>query len=98
MPTDKNYAAFITEQLSEIDGVSVKPMMGEYLIYVGGKVAGGIYDDRLLIKPAVSAKRLLENAPLEIPYDGARKMLLVSEVDDKAFLKELFESAAKELK
>ena len=97
MATDKSYAEFIAEQLSLTDGFSMRPMMGEYLIYVGKKTVGGIYDDRLLVKPTASAKRLLAGAPLELPYEGAKEMLLVNDVEDREFLKELFESVGRDL-
>ena len=72
-------------------------MMGEFIIYCQGKVVGGIYDDRFLVKPTASAKRLMPDAPYELPYEGAGQMLLVEDIDDKSFLKELMESSAAEL-
>ena len=72
-------------------------MMGEYIFYYRGRVAGGIYDDRFLVKPTASAKRLMPDAPYELPYEGGSKMLLVEDIDNRSFLKELFEAIADEL-
>lgn len=72
-------------------------MMGEYIIYYRGKIVGGIYDDRLLVKPTKSAVAMMPNADLELPYEGAKEMLLVDDVDNKEFLRELLESMYEEL-
>lgn len=92
MASSKNYLNFILEQLSDLDKISVRPMMGEFIIYYHGKIVGGIYDDRLLIKPFYSAKMLMPDAVYEKPYKGAKDMLLVDCVDDKEFLLNLFEA------
>lgn len=97
MSTTKEYFEFIMEQLSELQDVSARAMMGEYVIYYKDKVAGGIYDNRFLIKPMASAKRLMPDAPLQTPYDGAKPMLMVDNVDNRAFLKTLFEAIYDEL-
>lgn len=97
MATSKEYFEFVKEQLSEIGDVSFRAMMGEYIIYYKGKVVGGIYDDRFLVKPTKSAQKLLPNATLELPYDGAKEMLLVDETDDKELLKTLFSAIFFEL-
>ena len=97
MASSKQYLEFILEQLSELDGVSARAMMGEYILYYGGKIVGGIYDDRLLLKPTKLARTLLPDALLELPYEGAKEMLLVDNVDDKTFLTELFRAMAREL-
>lgn len=97
MASSKQYLEFILEQLSELDGVSTRAMMGEYILYVNGKIVGGIYDDRLLVKPTKSARMLLPDALLELPYEGAKEMLLVDNVDDRAFLADLFRTVADEL-
>ncbi len=97
MASTKDYLNFILEQLSDLDDVSFRPMMREYLIYYKGKYFGGIFDNRFLIKPAKSAFELLPDAKLETPYDGAKDMLLVNEVDDKHFLTELIEAVCSEL-
>ena len=73
MASSKQYLEFILEQLSELDGVSTRAMMGEYILYVNGKIVGGIYDDRLLVKPTKSARMLLPDALLELPYEGAKE-------------------------
>ena len=97
MASSKEYLDFILEQLSELEDVSCRAMMGEYIIYYRGKVVGGIYDDRFLVKPTKSATALMPNAEMELPYDGAKEMLLVDDVDNKKFLKELLEAMYSEL-
>lgn len=97
MASSKEYLDFILEQLSELEDVSCRAMMGEYVIYYRGKVVGGIYDDRFLVKPTKSATALMPNAEMELPYDGAKEMLLVDDVDNKEFLKELLEAMYSEL-
>ena len=97
MATTKDYLQFILEQLSEVQGVTHRQMMGEYILYVDGKIAAYLCDDRLFVKPVPSAVRLMPHAAYEPPYDGAKEMLTVEEVDDKAFLKMLFEAMAPEL-
>jgi TfoX/Sxy family transcriptional regulator of competence genes len=97
MASSKEYLAFILDQLSELDGISYRAMMGEYIIYYRGKVVGGIYDDRFLVKPVKSAAAMMPNADREIPYEGAKEMLLVDNVENKAFLRELLEAMYDEL-
>ena len=90
MPSSKGYLQFILDQLSALEGITFRAMMGEYILYNRGKVVGGIYDDRLLVKPTKSARALLPDAVLEAPYDGAKEMLLVDAVDDRQALAALF--------
>lgn len=97
MATKREYYEFIMEQLSEIQDVSSRAMMGEYIIYYRNKVVGGIYDDNFLIKPVAAAKRLMPDAPLKLPYEGAKPMLMVDNVDNRDFLKTLFEEIYDEL-
>lgn len=97
MASSKEYLNFILDQLSELDDVSYRAMMGEYIIYYHGKVIGGIYDDRFLVKPTKSAVAMMPNAEMELPYDGAKEMLLVDDVDNKEFLRELLEAMHSEL-
>lgn len=97
MASDKGYLEYILDCLSEAPEIKTRQMMGEYIIYCRGTVVGGIYDNRFLIKPTASAKRLLPDAPYELPYDGAKEMLLVTETDDKAFLAELLSAVADEV-
>ena len=97
MASRKEYLHFILEQLSDLDGVSYRSMMGEYILYYRGKIIGGIYDDRLLVKKTRSALELMPAAICELPYEGAKEMLLVDEVDRKEFLKKLFEAMYDEL-
>lgn len=91
MASSKEYLDFILEQLSELNDVSYRAMMGEFIIYYRGKIVGGIYDDRFLVKPTKSAVAMMPNADMELPYDGAKEMLLVDDVDNKEFLTELLE-------
>ena len=97
MASGKEYLEFISEQLSELDDITYRAMMGEYIIYYKGKIVGGIYDDRLLIKPVDAAKSYMPTAPYEAPYDGAKEMLLVEDVDDKEYLTGLFNAIYDEL-
>lgn len=97
MATSKEYLNFILEQLSLIDGISHRQMMGEYIIYLHGRIAAYLCDSRLLIKPVPSAVRLMPDAVYEPPYEGAKDMLLCENVDNKEFLKELFEAIYEEL-
>ena len=97
MASSKEYLDFILEQLSGLKDVTYRPMMGEYIIYYQGKIVGGIYDDRFLVKPTKSAAAMMPNASMELPYKGAKEMLLVDEVDNKEFLGELFNAMYNEL-
>ena len=97
MASSKGYLGFILEQLSELEDVSYRAMMGEYIIYYRGKVVGGIYDDRFLVKPTKTAAAMMPNARMELPYEGAKEMLLVEEVENKAFLCELLDAMYEEL-
>ena len=97
MATSKDYLNFILEQLSELNDITYRAMMGEYIIYYQGKIVGGIYDNRFLVKPAKSAKAIMPDAPFESPYEGAKEMLLVENVDDKDFLTKLFNVMYSEL-
>lgn len=85
------------EQLSDLDGISYRAMMGEFIIYYRGKIPGGIYDDRFLVKPTKSARKLMPEAALELPYKGGKEMLLVDNVDSREFLAELFSAMYDEL-
>ena len=84
MASTKDYLDYVLEQLGDVQELSHRSMMGEYILYVEGKVFGGIYDNRLLIKPTKSAREMLPDAPMELPYEGAKEMLLVDELDDRA--------------
>jgi TfoX/Sxy family transcriptional regulator of competence genes len=97
MASSKGYLDYILEQLSELDDVTYRAMMGEYIIYYRGKVVGGIYDDRFLMKPTKSAVALMPDADEELPYEGAKRMLLVDNVEDRDFLRELIEAIYEEL-
>ena len=97
MATSKEYLQFILEQLSKTDEISHKPMMGEYVIYYRGKVVGGVYDNRFLVKPVKSALAMMPEAELVSPYDGAKPMILVDNVDNRDFLKELMDAMYDEL-
>lgn len=94
MASSKEYLDFVLEHC---DGICARAMMGEYVLYYSGKVVGGIYDNRLLVKPTPSAVALLPNASRELPYEGAKEMLLVEDIENKDFLRELFEALYREL-
>ena len=97
MASSKEYLDYILDQLSELDDISYRAMMGEYIIYYRGKVVGGIYDDRFLVKPVKAAVAMMPDADLELPYEGAKKMLLVDDVENREFLRELLDTMYPEL-
>ena len=97
MASTKEYLDFVIEQLSGMDEISYRAMMGEYILYYRGRVFGGIYDNRLLVKPVPTAVKLMPDAPVELPYDGAKEMILVDDVDNREFLCKLVESMWEEL-
>ena len=97
MASTKEYLDFVLEQLSGLDEISSRAMMGEYILYYRGRVFGGIYDDRLLVKPVPSALKLMPSAEMELPYEGAKEMILVDDVDNREFLCKLVESMWEEL-
>lgn len=97
MASTKAYLDFVLEQLSGLDEVRFRAMMGEYILYYRGKVFGGVYDDRLLVKPVPTAVNLMPDATMELPYDGAKEMILVDGIDDREFLCKLIESMWEEL-
>ena len=92
MASSKDFLNFILEQLLDLDEITYKPMMGEFMLYYRGKLVGGIYDDRLLVKPVKSAIEHMPQATYSLPYEGAKEMLLVDNVDDKDYLCGLFEA------
>ena len=94
MASSKEYVDFILEQCG---GLSARAMMGEYVLYYGGKVIGGVYDNRLLVKPTPSAKKMMPDVSMELPYEGAKEMLLVENMEDKDFLQSLFAVITEEL-
>lgn len=97
MASSKEYLDFVLDQLSELDGITYRAMMGEYVIYYRGKVVGGIYDDRFLVKPVKSALMMMPNAQLELPYEGTKEMLMVDDIENRNFLKRLLEAMYDEL-
>lgn len=97
MPSSSEYLKFILEQLSELSDISYRPMMGEYIIYNHGKVIGGIYDNRFLVKPTKGAVAMMPNADKELPYARAKEMLLVDNVENKEFLRQLLEIISEEV-
>ena len=97
MASSKDYLVFILEQLSGLNAITHRSMMGEYILYYRGKVFGGIYDDRFLVKPTKSVKAMMPDADMELPYEGAKEMILVDDVDDREFLRELVEAIYEEL-
>lgn len=97
MASSKKYLKFILGQISELEEITYRAMMGEFIIYYHGKIVGGIYDDRLLVKPVKSAISYMPTPSYELPYEGAKEMLLVDEVDNKEFLTSLFYAMYDEL-
>ncbi len=97
MASNQEYPDYILEQLSEASDVTYRPMMGEYILYFRGKIVGGIYDDRFLVKTTPSALKMMPNAEKEIPYEGAKSMILVDRVENRSFLKDLLEAMYDEL-
>ena len=97
MASSKAYLEFILDQLSDLEEITYRPMMGEFILYYRGKVIGGIYDDRFLIKPAGSVSALFTNPVYEAPYEGAKQMLLVEDVDNRGFMADLFNAMYDEL-
>lgn len=97
MSSSKVYLNFVLEQLSELEDVTYRAMMGEFIIYYRGKIVGGIYDDRLLVKPVKSAITYMKTVTYELPYDGAKEMLLVDDLDSKEYLTGLFNAMYDEL-
>ena len=97
MPSTKEYLNFVLEQLSGLEDVTYRAMMGEYILYYRGRIFGGIYDNRLLVKPVRAARELMPDAALELPYQGAKEMLLVDNTDDREFLARLLDSMYGEL-
>ena len=95
--SSKEYLDFVLDQLPSSGEVAFKPMMGEYIIYFRGKIVGGIFDDRFLVKQTGAARRLMPDAPLEAPYEGAKDMILVDNPEDREFLTELFNAMVDEL-
>lgn len=97
MASSKEYLNFILEQLSVLEDITHRAMMGEYVLYYRGKVFGGIYDDRFLVKPTKSAKAMMPDADMELPYEGAKEMILVDDVDNREFLRKLVEAMYEDL-
>ena len=97
MASSKEYLDFILDQLSGLDEISCRAMMGEYIVYYRGRIVGGIYDDRFLVKPTKSAVSMMPDADKELPYEGAKEMLLVDNVENREFLQELLNSMYDEL-
>ena len=91
MATSKEYMDYILDQLSGVEGITHRKMMGEYILYIHGRIAAYVCDDRLLVKPVAAAKRLLPDAPMEAPYPGAKEMLLVEDTDDRVLMDRLLQ-------
>ncbi len=97
MASSKEYLNFILEQLSGLEDITHRAMMGEYVLYYQGKIFGGIYDDRFLVKPTKSSKAMMPDADMELPYEGAKEMILVDDVDNRDFLRKLVEAMYEDL-
>ena len=92
MSSTREYLDFVMDQLLELGEVSYRAMMGEYVIYYRGKVVAGIYDDRFLVKPTPGARRILPNAPMEIPYPGGKPMIMIEDIENRDLLRTLFDA------
>ena len=97
MASSKDFLQFVLDQLSALEDITFRAMMGEFILYYRGRLVGAIYDDRLLVKPTASAAALMSSAPREAPYEGAKDMLLVEQLDDRDFLAALFRAMYDEL-
>lgn len=97
MGSNKEYLEYVLDQLSDLEDITYRAMMGEYIIHYQGKIIGGIYDDRFLLKPVKSAISMMPDVKMELPYDGAKEMLLVEDLEDKDFLAEVIEAMYDEL-
>ncbi len=97
MASSRSYLEYIIDQLSLLEDISYKAMMGEFILYYRGKIIGGIYDDRFLVKPTKSARAMMKDTSLELPYDGAKEMLLVDNIEDREFLRALIQAMYDEL-
>ena len=97
MATGREYLGFVLEQLSGLEEITYRQMMGEYIIYYRGKIAAYVCDDRLLIKPVETARKMMPDAVYEPPYEGAKEMLLVDRTDEREFLETLFRAIYDEL-
>ncbi len=97
MASDREYLDYILEQLSEAPEITFRAMMGEYILYTRGKVFGGIYDNRFLVKPVPAATAMMPDAVTEIPYEGAKRMLGVTNIEDRDFLRDLVTAMYEEL-
>ena len=97
MASGKDYLDFVLDKLSDLDEISYRPMMGEYVLYYRGKIIGGIYDDRFLVKPTPSARAMMPQAETELPYEGAKEMLLVDNLESREFLAALMNAMYDEL-
>ena len=95
--SSKEYLNFVLEQLSELEDITWRAMMGEYIIYYRGRVVGGIYDNRFLLKPTKAAETMMPNAKRELPYQGAKEMLLAEDIENKTFLRKMLEAMYDEL-
>ena len=97
MSSTKEYLDFVLEQLSDLPDVDYRAMMGEFIIYYHGRVIGGIYDNRFLVKPTKSAKEILPNAPMEIPYPKGSPMIMIPDIENRELLVQLFNAIYPEL-
>lgn len=97
MASSKDYLNYILDEISELSDITYRQMMGEYIIYYKGKIAAYVCDDRLLVKDVPSALKYLKTIVYEKPYEGAKDMLLVEDIDDRKYLTGLFEAIYDEL-
>lgn len=97
MATTKDYLQYILDQISDLDNITYRQMMGEYILYYNWKIIWWIYDNRLLLKPTNKVKELINNLEMQIPYPWAKEMIYVDNVDNSDYLKELINKTYNEL-
>lgn len=97
MASSKSYLDYVLGQFAGVEDISYRAMMGEYILYYRGKVIGGIYDDRLLVKPTESVHALMPEAQMELPYEGAKPMILVDDVENQELLCEVVKGICKDI-
>lgn len=97
MASSKEFLYFVLEHLSNLSDITYRAMMGEYIIYYGGKVIGGIYDNRFLVKPTPSALKIISNPQMEIPYPKGSPMIMITDIENTELLTQLFNAMYPEL-
>ena len=97
MASSKDFLDFVLDQLSILPDINYRAMMGEFIIYYHGKIIGGIYDNRLLIKPTESVLKIIPDAKMEIPYPKGKPMIMIPDIENRELLVKLFNAIYSEL-